>query len=248
MRAIQGILDIAKAKQKHGHDSVFIIAGLEGIGKSTLELWAHEYLKGKQANICLDKEDMFRALGSIEDKEVLSFDEAGDGLFSRDFSSNVNKTLVKTFMIIRAKRLITFLVLPSFFLLDVYFRRHRVRGLFYVYRRGRVMFFDREQIQKIIAIGEKYQKISGTKPLFYDNFPNYKGVLLEEYLKKKDIKIKETLKNLQATMKVRGGTIREQIHEFIKAGKRTTDIAKILNIAPSDISRERRYIITGGRA
>lgn len=196
MKRVQKILDIAKAQQERDHDSVFIICGPEGSSKSNLGLWGTEYLGGNIENVALDKKDFVRVLATAKDKGIFNFDEAGDGLFSRDFSSKLSKDLVKTFMVVRAKRLIGFLILPSFFMLDIYFRKHRVKGLFYVYRRGRVAFYDKRGIDKILAFGEKFQKLIG-KPSFFDTFPVYKGALLEEYKKKKVDKIEETLTDLQ---------------------------------------------------
>lgn len=191
------IIDIAKEMQAEDTDSIFLVVGLEGSGKSHLVLNFMDYLNATMKNISLDKEDFLKSLSDIEDGSCFQFDEAGDGLFSRDALSKTNKDLVKTFMVIRAKRLIGFMCLPSFFMLDTYFRRHRVRGLFYVYQRGRVSFFDRECIDKIIFKCERYQRIFGVRPIFTDSFPRYKGRLLEDYNKKKAEKIKTTLKSLK---------------------------------------------------
>lgn len=159
MMRIKKILDIAKEKQLRDFDTVFIICGQEGSSKSHLGLQCMDYLGGDIDHICLDKTDFIETLKKCQDNDKLVFDEAGDGLFSRDFNSSDSKTLVKTFMVIRAKKLITFLILPSFFMIDAYFRKHRVRGLFYVYKRGKCAFFDKNKIAKIVAYGEKSQTI-----------------------------------------------------------------------------------------
>lgn len=204
MEKIKTILNIAKEMQEQDTDSIFLIVGMEGSGKSHLGLHCLEYLNGTPAQIALDKIDFLDILKVIPDERTVVFDEAGDGLFSRDFASQINKELVKTFMIIRGKKLIVFLVLPSFFMLDTYFRRHRVRGLFYVYKRGHVAFFDKRGITSIIHKGEKDQQIKGARPIFYDTYPRYNGYMIEPYKVMKRKKIDDTLSNLNKPPEVKG--------------------------------------------
>ncbi len=226
MKYIQRILDIAKEKQIQDYDTVFLIVGAEGSSKSHLALNCLEYLGGTADKICLDQNDFVEGLQACEDEDTIVFDEAGDGLFSRDFSSNMSKQLVKAFMVIRGKRLITFLVLPTFFMIDVYFRKHRVRGLFGVYKRGRVGFFSKKKIEKILRYGEKSQNIWVTKPDFVDTFPIYKGPMMEEYKRKKKHKISETLKGMMVKNS-KAGTKSHTIKQMILQGVRPTDISKI---------------------
>jgi hypothetical protein len=200
MEKLLKVLEISKKKQIEDEDSPFIICGAEGSSKSNLGLTFHDLLGSSITNVCLDKDDFISSLSEIKDFDTITFDEAGDGLFSRDFASKSSKDLVKAFMIIRARRLITFFILPSFFMIDVYFRRHRIKGLFYVYKRGKVKFYGKHQINQIIYKGERTHSIpESVKPLFTDTFPIYEGRLKEPYKIKKEKKITETLKNLKAS-------------------------------------------------
>lgn len=236
MNKIMKVMDIARDEQKLEHDCVFIICGMEGSGKSHLALHCVEHLGGKIQNITLGQKEFVNSLKTVEDCDVLDFDEAGDGLFSRDHWKESTKDLVKAFMVIRAKRLITFLVLPSFFMLDVYFRKHRIMGLFYVVKRGKVKFYNRNGIEKIILRSEKTQKITG-RPSFTDTYPPYTGRLLEEYKIKKNKKVDETLKN--AGHKEIITTKAKQIRQLILKGKSTSDIAKEMLVDVSVVSHER---------
>ena len=250
MQYIKKIIDLAKEKQGKDFDSVFIICGTEGTGKSHLGLNCVDHLGGNIKNIALDKEDFIEVLSDIKDEDIVMFDEAGDGLFSRDFASKSNKDLVKTFMIIRAKRLITFLVLPTFFMIDTYFRKHRVRGLFYVYQRGKVAFYDKQGIEKIMRFGEKNHKITG-RPAFRDHYPEYKGRLLEEYKKKKAKKIKETLEALKPENQEKEKKqkekelLAEEIMRMEAQGLTQQEIADIKQVSRKTINQTKRKFVTG---
>lgn len=239
MDRIKRILDIAREKQGKDFDSVFIISGQEGSSKSHLGLQCMDYLKGSINNISLDQNDFIDSLQKSEDNDVIIFDEAGDGLFSRDFATSMSKQLVKTFMVIRAKKLITFLILPSFFMIDAYFRRHRVRGIFFVYKRGKVAFFDKKKIEKIIAYGEKSQNMWVTKPSFYDTYPIYSGSLLEDYKKKKATKINETLISMKIS-NVKPDSKTSNIKSMILKGFRNRDINYMTGSTPQFVSAIRR--------
>jgi len=239
MQRIKTILDIAREKQGKDYDSVFIICGSEGTGKSHLGLQCMDYLGGRVENISLDQADFIDSLQGSRDNDVIVFDEAGDGLFSRDFQSSMSKQLVKTFMVIRAKKLITFLILPSFFMIDVYFRRHRVRGLFYVYKRGRTAFFDKKKMAKIIAYGEKGQNMWVAKPNFYDYYPIYQGPLLEEYKKKKAKKINDTLQSMKVANS-KPDSKAGMIKSFILKGYRNQEISDLTGSNPQWVSTIRR--------
>lgn len=236
MKSITRIMDIARAKQLADFDTVFMICGAEGSSKSHLGLNCLEYLGGIQDKICLDQQDFIDGLKKCQDNDVIMFDEAGDGLFSRDFNSNTSKTLVKTFMVIRGKKLITFLIMPSFFLIDKYFREHRVRGLFYVYARGRVAFYDKNKIMKIIKYGEKSGTIPrSVRPLFRDTYPIYKGSMIDEYKEKKRIKIQDTL-DAMGKKEAKQGSKTLEIQQWILKGAKVKDIATMMKCHVSYVS------------
>lgn len=197
MEKVKDILVIAKQNQFKEFDTPFIVFGYEGTGKSNFTLSCLDMLGVNSVdNIALDKDQFREALSKSKMYDVVCFDEAGDGLFNRDSLKKDQKDIIKAFMIFRARCMITFLVLPSIFAIDVYLRRHRVRGAFFVYGRGKVAFFDMDGIKDIINKCEKTQEVKGVRPLFTDTFPKYEGKLLKPYLEKKSKKIEETLANL----------------------------------------------------
>jgi ABC-type dipeptide/oligopeptide/nickel transport system ATPase component len=195
MQSIKKIIDIVKKKNHQDHDTLFVIVGDEGSGKSNLMLHIlEEYNKEADIrDVAFNKEEFVRVLKNMKRFGNPVFDEAGDGMYSRDAMVGLNKLLIKTYMAIRGYNLFTILVLPNFFDLDSFFRQHRVKGLFQVYKRGSFKFWNKNQIYYINQSSEKKIKI---KPSVYDTFPKYKGRLKEEYDIKKTERIKQALNNI----------------------------------------------------
>lgn len=183
------------------YDTVYAIVGGEGTGKTNLGL--HIITEYKQDvtidSVGLDIPDFITALYTSGQGDPVDFDEAGDGLNSRDGMSFLNKDLIKAYMVCRGKNLFTVLVLPDFFMLDTYFRKHRVKALLWITERGKYNFYDKEKIKVIIDKGEKTKNINVIPPLYKGWFSKYEGPLLEAYLKKKSNKIKSTMDNLYFT-------------------------------------------------
>jgi hypothetical protein len=236
MKNIHKLLDISYKKNKNDHDTVFCIVGDEGSSKSTLGLHIHDYwldLVKREPNIKrigLDVEGFKVALSRAKKLDIAIFDEAGDGLYSRRTMSAMNVLLTKTFMTIRALNLLTILILPDFFDLDSFFRKRRVRGLFYVYRRGRVMFFNRRQIQQIIDKCEDRKRIYGVSPSLYDTFPKYQGVLKKQYDKLKRDKTKQSQKALMDTSET-GLSKTDLLKELLLKGVSVPEACKIAGVS-----------------
>ena len=199
MKTVFKIVDVCKKNLKLDWDSVICIVGGEGVGKSNLMLHLLEYYNPncKIEDIGLNTRGFINSISKSKQYGNPVFDEAGDGLYSREAMGSFNKALNKLFMAIRGKNLFTILVLPDFFDLDSYFRKKRVKGLFEVYGKGKVKFFNKKQIDIINFKCDRFKKIYGVKPSIYDTFPKYKGKLAEDYAELKKEKIKEAIDNLK---------------------------------------------------
>lgn len=253
MEYVRGILKKAYSAQKDGHDTVLVITGNEGFGKSHLllnivEEWA--VITNKPVNINsigLDREGWIVSIKEAEEITGISaFDEAGDGLLSRDAMGDFNKDVVKMYSVIRGKRILSILVLPSFWYLDKYFRTHRIKGLFFVYNRGRVAFWNKGQIKKVIERGEDKQNIWAVKPSIRDMFPKYEGGLLEAYNKLKKEKIEKTIAEVYGKYGGNGiATLTDrqrEIYELTKEGLDKKTIAERLGIDASSIYQQIKLI------
>lgn len=185
MIKIKQLLRVVKKAHEKNHDTVFVIVGSEGMGKSNLamgilEEWCNSTgQKPVISMIALDREDWIRSIDSAIPRYGINvFDEAGDGLFSRDAMTEFNKDAAKMLMVIRARGLFSILVLPSFSHIDSFIRKHRIKGLFHVYKRGACSFWDKRRIKQICEIDKDLYAV---RPSFFDSFPKYDGVLSDEY-------------------------------------------------------------------
>jgi hypothetical protein len=237
MLRVQRVLEITKEIQKKDGNGTYVVLGRTGAGKTTLVLHCDEWLGAQQENIAMNKEEVPKALLAAGFEGVFHFDEAVDGLNSKDSLSKFNKQMEKVFSIIRGKRLISFIVLPSFKLLAPLFREDLIHGLFYVYARGRVAFYDIKEISKINNyMASHNNKFGGGKPLWRDTFPKYKGYLLKEYLIRKGKRMDEAIKDMEeinAKPKEKLVTKKQRIQELLKQGYKTSDIARELKCAVS---------------
>jgi hypothetical protein len=246
MEYIRQMLKKAYLAQQDGHDSVFIITGNEGFGKSHLLLnIAEEWGKitGQELGIeaiGLDKESWINSLKVAPEISGFSaFDEAGDGLLSRDAMGDFNKDMVKMYSVIRGRRLMSILVLPSFWYLDKFFRQHRLKGLFFVYNRGVVAFWNKRQIKQLIDKGEDRQNIWAVKPSIRDRFPKYNGRLLKEYEEKKKEKIQNTIDEVYAKYGKQGVESltdkQREVYELRQSGMTQHQIADQLGITQGSV-------------
>ena len=103
-----------------------------------------------------------------------------------------------TYQIIRADNIFTVLILPDIWYIDSYFRNTRIKGLFYVTKRGRVAFWGGNKLRKMLELNQQRQikKYFVVQPNFTDKYPIYKGVMAEEYKKLKEKKTTEARKKI----------------------------------------------------
>ena len=179
MKQRKAILAQAREAQLKKFDVVFLITGRERRGKSVFLLHCLDDLgvPSLKGVLTLYGSEFHEIVHTAGFDQVVALDEAGEALFSRDSLKVENKRLVKTFQTCGYKRLITFLVMPNMKFIDRYFREHRIDGLFNVYARGKVNFFDRKRIETEI-FRFKHVPVEVYKS---DSFTDYQGKLREEY-------------------------------------------------------------------
>ena len=185
---------------KKDWDAPYAIVGDEGKSKSNLGMHLIDkwyMLLNGQCNeddvkhLCLDREQFSLDFKDLKQYEATDYDETD--LSNKRTMSSYNYILSKTFQVVRGENLFIILTLPSIFDLDGFFSKRRLKGLFVVYARGKVAFYNQSRLRRIIAYNQN-RMIKTTKvvpPLYYDTFPKYKGVLLDGYLEKKNDKMKQ---------------------------------------------------------
>lgn len=208
MKTLKKILDVCfKANTVDDWDTVWVIAGDEGGSKSNLALhiceWWYTKLYGECKpehikHMCLDRLQFKTDLANLEKKEFICYDEAGD-ISNRRFMDKFNFEITQAYQVIRGDNLFTLLVLPSFFDLDPFFSKRRVRGLIYVYRRGRFAVWSKQRLRQLTMINQSFpvKNYWITRPTYsLGYFGKYKGILKEPYDELKTVKMKEARKKL----------------------------------------------------
>lgn len=232
MKSILQLIDVNIYHQNRDNDVVWGIIGEEGSGKSNLMMHVKDYYCNKMnipleiKDIGLNVQDFKVALTRNKDRPFANpvFDEAQDGLYSREaMKGNLNILLNKTYMAIRGMRFFTILCLPDFFSLDTYFRKKRIRGLFWVYKRGHCAFYTKDQVSFI----SMQKSFKGVKPIIRDTFPKYKGKLKKEYDALKKERMSAQIKRLE-TEGMSGITNKELAQELIRRGVGVPQICKII--------------------
>lgn len=231
MKKIHKYLDIRYAKHMDDWDTVIVVDGDVGSGKSNLALNMLDYWMNKIHGECLGEHNKHMSLttpsflGDLADGEQLDmcvYDEAGE-LTSRRAMSKFNVKLMVAYKVIRADRIFTVLCIDDIFDLDPYFRKKRVKALFHVKQRGRVEVWLKERLRAMLSLNQNYEikNLYLVSPSFRDTFSKYNGVMLKEYAKNKKEKTTEARKQLKEE--------KEQINESKEYAKKLKK-QKIKNI------------------
>lgn len=208
MMRLQKYLEIAhKQVTTREWDEVLCLCGYNGKGKTHLGFHLVEaWLTLNQQPITpgtvhetvgLDTHGFAKVLDAAKKYGVVMDDEAGD-INSRQAMTKVNKLYMEAYQVIRAENLFTIIIIPDYFMLDPYFRKHRVRHLIQVTKRGRCRFWSQKRLHRLndYNSGREYKNYEIVPPLFQDTFPIYKGVMFEEYQKIKASKMAGVRKKL----------------------------------------------------
>jgi len=198
-----------KKLTKEDWDSVLIIAGDEGTGKSQLGLYITEEwirLSGRTPtiedinSICLNIEQFVGQLKELKKGKNIIYDEAGE-LSNLRRTSQFNVAINLAYQIIRGKNILTVLILPSLFDLDAFFTKRRARGFIQVYTRGKYAFYNKRKLREVMDWYQRkknqYAALRRVKPLFKGTFKVYSGVLAAPYKEKKESRMNEVVKILE---------------------------------------------------
>ncbi len=139
---------------KQDDDKVYLVDGRERSGKSLFSFQQAYYID-KTFNvdrICFTPEEFLSQIRNAPQGSVVVFDEAFRGLSSKASQSKVNKKIVQAMMEMGQRNLVVFIVLPTFFLLEMYAAVLRSNALFHIYkdkkgiRRFRVYNFQQKSL------------------------------------------------------------------------------------------------------
>ena len=188
-------LNLAQDLLKKDFDIVFIIDGMERSGKSVFAMQLAYYLDPTLTldRVCFTAEEFKRAVRKAKHGQAVILDEAMTALFSRASMSKTNINVVRLLAECGQKNLIIVIVLPSFFVLDMYAAVHRSRCLLHTYtmkRKGKIMrgffrFYNMQRKKMLYLTGKKFYNYAGAKSNFMGRFVNHYVLDEKEYRAKK---------------------------------------------------------------
>lgn len=174
-------------------DRVYVVDGRERSGKSVFTLQQAYYIdptiiipEEAKKRIVFNAEDFIRAIketeSTKEETKVIIFDEAFRGLSSRANMSKINKSIIQAMMEMGQKNLVVFIVLPTFFMLDLYPAMLRSNALFHIkkdknnpkLRTFHVYNYQKKSLLYQIGVrkGWQYKIYTRYKGRFYGKYPN----------------------------------------------------------------------------
>ncbi len=154
-------MDLAAFRiNKRKLDSIFIIDGDEGFGKtgiSTLLAYYLAHKTGREFNlnhIFFDPKELINYINSTK-KQVIVWDEAALGGLASSWHSRVQQMLIQTLMTCRSRQHIIFFNCPKFYRLNFYFVAERPLGLIHVYSEdglnaGKVAFYKKDWLESMM--------------------------------------------------------------------------------------------------
>ena len=191
-------LDNVKKIVKRKWDAVFLIDGMERIGKSTLGMTAAWYLSDAKLtidNFAAGMQDAAEKIERLPDKSILFVDEGSLVFNSKDSMTKEAKKLQKVLDVVGQKNMIFIIVLPSFFDLNKNIATRRSKFLLHVYtasdmRRGRFTYFGPNKKRYLYALGKKnFGSYTKPKSDWLGDFDDFQLPFDDEYkeLKKKSL-------------------------------------------------------------
>ena len=199
---------VERQKGEKELDSVFLVCGEEGSGKSNTILSIvdeYEQQTGKEVAIQQIATNLRELLNSLyrKKKNIHALDE-GEEL------NNMNKdTIVKdtksVFVVSRADAQITLVSYPNPFRIHAYFKEDRAKGIFFCYKQKYIYFFSRKAFRDIRYQASMNPMVKGLDDFvtiykkyatFIDIVPKYEGHLLEEYKKRKRANIDQVFEDV----------------------------------------------------
>lgn len=195
LRGVRELLGVLVRNQEKEQDSVVLVAGREGSGKSNLVLHCFDIMEqilGKRFGISY----VTMSLGEFNNNwrnlgfgEPYALDE-GDELDGEDWFMPEVRAFKRCLKKTRMMSNIYFISTTNPFKVNRYLKEDRLTAVFFVYDRGYIRVFDNKRFFKVYRDCRRKGYFSidvlrYSKPVFSDTFVKYGGSLLKPYLDKK---------------------------------------------------------------
>ena len=175
---------VLKEAIRDDFDWVVLIVGDPGVGKSVMAQQIAYYLDPtfNIDRITFDNVQYKKTALKLKPYSAIIYDEAKEGLDSKQALSLISKELTDFFAECRQLNLFHIIVLPNFFELNKSLAMSRsiclLRIRLYIdkqakkFRRGRWYFYDKERKNKLYLMGKKYEDYSVVQPNVYGSYAN----------------------------------------------------------------------------
>lgn len=204
---LKEIIKLRIKDQEKNQDSIYLVCGKEGRGKSMFCLHNIEIfdeLTNKETpidHITRNLEELSLLLGRAPARSAIVLDE-GSELSSDRYAEKTVKNIREKITIMRKKGHIVYICFTNPLKINTYFREDRFRGLFMCKKLGTIYYYSQERVLEIL---QRFNKDMGgvrSGELFLKYAPNYiiypedyNGKLRKEYEKRKDTNIEIKLDN-----------------------------------------------------
>jgi len=195
---------------KIDEDRCYIVDGRERSGKSLFTFQQAKYIDPTfdVNRICFTPEAFLEEIKTASKGSVVVFDEAFRGLSSKSSQSKINKMIVQAMMEVGQRNLIIFIVLPTFFLLEMYAAVLRSNALFHIYKEktGKRAFriYNYQKKALLYNVGKKKGfSYAFPKVISRGRFFNIWSIDEEEYRQKKGNSLREIDKELKTESNTR---------------------------------------------
>lgn len=210
LECLYHVLYLRVKEQKNKQDSVYLTSGLEGSGKSMFNLWCAD-IYGELVeedvpveNICTEIQDLINRMAKLKGKRSFLCIDEGSELSGERSTEKKAKETKEIFTVMRKLSHIIMVCFVNPLRIGTYFREDRVRGLFFIKKKGEIWFYSNTSDNPhLVNIIDKWKKEHDAKSLKFltsyapdfimRGLPDYKGVLRDEYEARKDTNINRIL-------------------------------------------------------
>lgn len=239
-------------------DYVLVICGYPGTGKSKLglnlidtwnELILNKPVSEKTAiQMASDYRVWLKNFKTLEKYDINVYDEGGTSLDNKSWMNKLSKAIVSLFRVFRKKSFLSVIIIDDFFSLNKYVREKRVRGIIWVNKRGHYHFYTQNDIKYLNAFNERrlIKSMEVVRSFHSRQFPDYQGVMLEQYDKNKDEVVNQELDRAIGESEPKPIPLYLQIKDKVKymrdkENKTFSEIAKELSTTAPTIQKAYMY-------
>lgn len=217
-------LDVIKERvTKRGWDSVILIAGLPGAGKSHFVQFLARYLDStfEAEDYCFDADQWIEATSNKPKHSSIPIDECFDMLNNKITMSKDYQKMVSHIQLLRQQGHFLFLLLPNFFDLGKAMALYRSSILFVIYtdengRRGRFACYDRSSKKQLYIKGSKAMDYGCVQPNFRGRFQKAPIIDWDLYEANKKAHLLRNAREKMAKHKVKSANQRDKLITYMK--------------------------------